>query len=281
MSSAKKLGEILVEQGILSPLTRDRVLSRAQVLKRRFGRVLEDLELVTGEELAAALAVQHGCRTVANLARLRVAPELLKMIPLEAAMQHLIFPLKREGGRLAVAMADPTVTQVVAHLAADSGLQVVPFVTTKLEIREAISHHYLGKPAARSAERTVLVVDDDQLIRAMLSDTLHKEGYRVLTARDGMEAFKTVIAVSPHVVVADLEMPKLDGYSLLGALKNIPETSFIPVIMITGKAKTEEEEIRAFERGFFDVIMKPFTQASVRARVKRAFHFYDNQYRLF
>lgn len=281
MTQAKKLGEILVGQGILSPKTRDRVLRRAEILGRRLGKVLEDLELVTGEELAAALAIQHGYKTVTNLNRLVVSPELLRMIPVEVAMQHLIFPLKREGGRLALAMTDPTDMRVANNLAVDSGLELVPFIATKQEIREAICHHYLGKPAGRPTSRTVLAVDDDRLIRTLLTETLEKDGYRVLTANDGMQAFRTIIAESPHVVITDLVMPKLDGYGLLHALKNIPETSFIPVILISGQLKSEEEEVKAFAKGFFDVILKPINQASVRARVKRAFHFYDNQYRLF
>ncbi len=280
-NTRKRLGEIFVERGIISAKTCERVLQRAQQLNRRFGSVLEDLELISGEELASALALQYGCRTLGKLARLSVSPDLLKLIPLEAAMRHLIFPLKREGGRLAVATADPTETKVLSNLAADSGLQIVPFVATRQEIREAISQHYLGKPAARPDARTILAVDDDKTVRTMLADSLGKAGYRVVTARDGMEAFKSVIAESPHVVISDLEMPKLDGYGLLNALKNIPETSHIPVIMITGKARDDEEELKAFQRGFFDVIMKPFAQASLLARVRRAFHFYDNQYRLF
>jgi len=278
---AKRLGEILVEQGLLSPKTRDRVLRRADILHRRLGTVLEDLGLITGEELAAALAMQHGYKTIDRLDRFVVSPDLLELIPIEAAMRHLVFPLKKEGNRLALAMTDPTDMRISDNLAADSGLTIVPFIATKQAIREAISHHYLGKPAARPTTRTILVVDDDLLIQSLLIGALEKDGYRVLTANDGMQAFRTVIAESPHVIITDLVMPKLDGYGLLNALKNIPETSFIPVILISGQMNTEEEEIKAFDRGFFDVLHKPLNQASVRARVKRAFHFYDNQYRLF
>jgi PleD family two-component response regulator len=281
MPHAKRLGEILVEHGIISLKTRDRVLLRAEILHRRIGNVLEDLGLVTGEELAAALANQHGYKTVTDLNRFTVPPELLELLPIEVAMQHLVFPLKKEGSRLALAMTDPTDMRIANNLAADSGLEIVPFIATKQEIREAICHHYLGKPAARPTSRTVLAVDDDRMIRSILTDILEKDRYRVLTAADGMQAFRTVIAESPHVIITDLVMPKLDGYGLLNALKNIPETSFIPVILISGQLKSEEEELKAFDKGFFDVILKPLNQASVRARVKRAFHFYDNQYRLF
>lgn len=277
----KTLGEIFVEQGIITEKTRERVLERAKKLGRRFGSVLENLELITGDELAAALAAQYECRLLSNLPRLKVDAEVLQLIPVEVAMQHLIFPIKSEGGRLAVAMADPADSRVIENLAADTGQEIVPFVATKQDIREAICYRYLNKAATRPSRQTVLVVDDDNLIRTMLTDILEKAGYRVLTARDGLDAFKVVIAQSPHVIISDLEMPLLNGYGLLGALQNIPETSFIPVIMITGRAKSEEEELKAFQTGFFDVILKPFTSASVQSRVKRAFHFYEHQYRMF
>jgi CheY-like chemotaxis protein len=98
---------------------------------------------------------------------------------------------------------------------------------------------------------------------------------------DGMEAYKIVIAEKPHVIITDKEMPKLDGYGLLEALKNVPETSFIPVILVTGRTMNAEEEAKAFERGFFDFIPKPVSEVTLKARVKRAFHFHDHQYKLF
>lgn len=276
----KRLGEIFVEQGIISAKTAERVLDKSRQLGRRFGTILEDLELVSGDELAAALAVQYGCRIVKHIDQLHIDPELLNLIPVEAAIQFLAFPLKREGERLAVAMADPTDINL-SDLIGDKHLQLVPFIATRQEIRTAICHHYLGKIANRATQRTIVVADDDQLTHQFIGDILHDQGYRLISARDGMEAFKLVIAEGPHVVITDMEMPKLGGYQLHTALRNIPETSFIPVILITGNKRNEQEELRAFEHGFFDVLFKPLNPVSLQARVRRAFHFYDHQYRLF
>ena len=276
----KRLGEIFIEQGIISPLTAERVLEQSRRLNRRFGTILEDLELVTGDELAAALALQYGSRVVKNLAQLHVPAEVLALIPVEIAAQHTIFPLKREGDRLAIAMVDPTDLRVSDFLS-DATLKPIPFIATRQEIRAAICHHYLGKIAGRAGHRTVVVADDDQLIHQLIGDILNPMGYHIINARDGMEAFKLVIAEGPHVVITDMEMPKLGGYQLHTALRNIPETSFIPVILVTGNRKNEQEELKAFEHGFFDVLFKPFKPAALQARVKRAFHFYDHQYRLY
>lgn len=281
MPHEKRLGEIFVEHGIISTKTRDRVLKRAKILGRRFGSVLEDLELITGEELALALATQHHCKTITHISQLHIDPKLLALISVEAALQHLIFPLKQEGDTLALALVDPTDLQVLSNISINAHVKIVPFVTTKNEIRQAICHHYLGKEVTRSSVRTLLIVDPVRDSCQALQHLLEEDGYRVLTAKDGMEGFKTVIAESPHVVITDIAAPKLNGFGLFGALKNIPETSYIPIIIVSEHEQGEKDELKAFELGIFDMIMKPFTPMTVRARVKRAFHFYDHQYRLY
>jgi CheY-like chemotaxis protein len=278
--SVKKLGEIFVEHGILSSKSVERALVRSQALNRRLGWVLEDMELITGEELAAALAIQHGCKVVKNLKDVPVPPEVLKLVSVGVAMQNLIIPLGLDQGNLAMAMADPSPSLVVDNIAADTGYRVVPFTACKRDILAGICFHYLGKTPHTPVERTVLVVEDDNLALTMFSRMMEEEGYRVVTAVDGMEAFKTVIAEKPHVIITDKELPKLDGYGLFEALANVPDTRFIPVILVTGAAMTPEEEARAFDKGFFDFMVKPVHPVTLKSRVKRAFHFYDNQYRL-
>lgn len=282
MQPTKLLGEILVKHSVISEKTRDRVLGRSKILGRRFGSILEDLELITGDELANALAEQYNCKTISNIAQLPVDAELLSLIPIEGAIEHMIFPLKRTGDSLALALTDPTKHQLLANIAINVHLKIVPFVTTKDEIREAICHHYLGKEVTkRSVERTVLVIDPDRDFSLMLMNILKKEGYRIITAKDGMEGFRYVISESPHLVITDINAPKLNGFALHGALKKISETNFIPVIIISDQTQGAKEEQKAFELGIFDMIMKPFTDGTIRARVKRAFHFYDHQYRLY
>jgi CheY-like chemotaxis protein len=278
----KRLGEIFIEQGLVTPKTVERVLGKSQRLGRRLGTVLEDLGLVTGDELASALATQYNARIVTNLQGITVPPELLQLIPGEVAMQNMIIPLKRDKNLLAVAMVDPTDTRVVDNIASDHGLQIFPYLASRAEIRAAIVRNYFGRDVAPAAEkRTVLVVDDERVGQTMICDQLKVGGYRTITANDGMEGFKSVLAESPHLVITDLVMPKLDGYGLLNAIQNSPDTRHLPVIMVTGHPRDDNEEQRAFDKGFFDVIHKPFKPAALLARVKRAFHFYDNQYRLF
>jgi len=142
MIQRRKLGEILLEHKLLSSTTIERVVAISKKLNKRFGTVLEEMGLVTGEELATALAIQYNCKMISNFARGSFSPELLNIIPAEVALQNILFPLKREGNKLALAIADPTNTKVVSNIAANNDLSIVPFVATNKEINSAICINY-------------------------------------------------------------------------------------------------------------------------------------------
>ncbi|GFE61846.1 response regulator [Geobacter sp. AOG2] len=276
MQPWKKLGQILVERGILTALSVERVLAVSKRQQKRFGWTLEDLGLVTGDELAGALAEQYGLKQVSNLANYSYSQEALGAITAEFALQNLIFPLKLEGGKLALAVADPTDMKVVDNFAMNSGLQVLPCVACRKHIYEAISKFYLGKNVQESKQTTVLVVDDDVLTQTVLRDLLAKQGYRVVIANDGMEGFKEVIANKPHIIIVDKVMPKLDGFALLKSLKVIPEIRSIPVILVSDKM-TDEDEAQVFSMGFFDYVPKPIKEITLVSRVKRALNHADQR----
>jgi PleD family two-component response regulator len=103
----------------------------------------------------------------------------------------------------------------------------------------------------------------------MLTNMLSREGYNIITACDGMEAYKAVIINKPKLVITDKEMPKFSGYALLDSLKSIPETNRIPVILLSG-SNNPDEEADAYEKGFFDYISKPVRELTLKAKVKRA-----------
>jgi PleD family two-component response regulator len=274
----KRLGEIFVENGILSERTVERMLEMAKRLQKRFGTLLEELELVTGDELAQALATQHACRVASNFAGYPFAPELLALIPVDMAMQNHVFPLKLENQRLALAMADPSESKIVKNMATNNGLTITPFIATRKEIYAAICKNYLHKEVSDSTKNTVLVVEDDKMIGSMFGDFLTRQGYRVVFASDGIEAYKAVLTEKPQVVITDLYMPKLDGYGLFDALRSVPELKSIPVILISSSLQPEDE-VKAFERGFFDFIVKPVREGTLITRVNRALQVSERKYR--
>ena len=279
MSERKKLGEIFVEQDILCLKTVERVLAISQKTNKRFGAVLEEIGLITGEELAKALALQHQCKTVFNFAKAHFPPQVLDIITADTALQNLIFPLKVENKSLHMAVSDPTDTKIRHNIAINNGLSVIPYVSTRSEINVAVCKHYFGINVTEPVRKTVLVVEDDKMVLALLRNILSSQ-YQIITAENGIDAFRETVGRKPHVILTDKEMPKLDGFGLLGALRGIPETKSIPVILISGTTSADAEA-RAFEKGFFDFIPKPIKEATILTRVKRAFEFYEQHNYIF
>ncbi len=119
-----------------------------------------------------------------------------------------------------------------------------------------------GEPA-----RKVLLVDDEDSLRRVMKDLLEREGYAVSEARDGVQALDQVDRVGPDIIVLDLNLPGLDGYGVLSHLRSRPATSTIPVIVLTAKGD-EDNEVRVFELGADDFLMKPFRARALSARLE-------------
>lgn len=276
-SRRKKLGEIFVERGLLTETGVQRMVVQAKSKNLRFGTFLEHIGLITPEELAEALAVQYRCRKIRNFARLEYPPSLLRMVPIEMAVEHTIFPLKLEEGKLALAAVDPTQEKLFADISEKHRVRVIVFVSTRTDINRAIARHYMGRNIVETDANSILIIEDDELIRTAVAEVLTRRGYVVETAPDPMEAFKKMFTHRPQLVITDKVMPKLGGYEFLDAMRKIPEFRFTPVILMTANATPDEEDV-AFKRGFFDLIIKPAKANTLLTRVQRAFLSIQNAY---
>lgn len=268
MAERKKLGEILIEQQILTPCIVDRILRIATATHRRFGETLEDMNLITGEELAQALAIQYGHKILATIAQYAVPPEVLALVPEEEAFDQRVFPLQVKGESLALAMTDPTNGDYLTCLSSRLNLRVVPFISTTKEIMKAIAVHYL-KQEVHSQPNAILIVETDFMERERLTATLAREGFQVLEAVDGPDGYQQALLNLPSLIMTAKEMPGSDGFALFTSLQAVAETRRIPVILLSQRA-TIEEEGAAFQRGFFDYIPMPAQDITIISRVRRA-----------
>jgi CheY-like chemotaxis protein len=268
----KKIGEIFVEKGLLSDKTVERVVSRSQKVNKKIGAILVESEIITHDELSEALAVQFNLKYINDISKFSYPPEVLNLIPIDFAMQHLVFPLKLTGKQLAVAIADPSECKFIKNFAINNSFDLDIYVATRQDILNAISKYYIGNDISETKKVTILIVEDSANERSALSAIVAKQGYRCIEAADGLDGFKMALLENPKVIISDKVMPKLDGYRMLEALKNIEETAKIPVILITGSISSTEEAV-AFDKGFFDFIKKPYDEMSVVTRVKRALQF--------
>jgi type II secretory ATPase GspE/PulE/Tfp pilus assembly ATPase PilB-like protein/ActR/RegA family two-component response regulator len=124
-----------------------------------------------------------------------------------------------------------------------------------------------GAPVPAGAVRKVLLVDDEDSLRKVLRDLLEREGYEISEARDGVQALDQVDRVGPDVIVLDLNLPGMDGYTVLSRLRSRPATAGIPVIVLTAKGD-EDNEVRVFELGADDFLQKPFRARALAARLE-------------
>ncbi len=115
----------------------------------------------------------------------------------------------------------------------------------------------------------ILVADNDPNIRDEIAEFLEPDGHEVIHARDGAEAIKLVAEHVPNVAIVDLRMPLVDGMGVLDKIKSRPETSGIPVIVLTEKG-TPREKDTAIHLGALDYITKPWLPGELETRVNWA-----------
>jgi DNA-binding response OmpR family regulator len=111
---------------------------------------------------------------------------------------------------------------------------------------------------------SVLLIDDDVMITSPLARTLTEAGYRVTVANDGRQGLKYVQETSPDVVILDVMMPKMDGWDVCRAVRQI---STVPILMLTALGD-EVDRILGLELGADDYLTKPFSSRELNARLK-------------
>lgn len=120
-------------------------------------------------------------------------------------------------------------------------------------------------------ERKILLVDDEEAVLKVTKARLEHEGFKVLTAKNGVEAMS--IAFSEEnlsLFLLDIRMPKLDGYQLTQKLKEHPMTARIPIILFTASVwRVDDVVARCFELGIADVLYKPFRSKQLLEVVHR------------
>jgi CheY-like chemotaxis protein len=113
---------------------------------------------------------------------------------------------------------------------------------------------------------TVLVIDDDPMVQHLVRGHLEAEQFRVFAATDGLEGLTLAREVRPSVIILDIHLPRLDGWSVLAELKSDPTLSQIPVVMMS----IEEQRARGFSFGACEYLVKPVEPDRLVSVVRRA-----------
>ena len=139
---------------------------------------------------------------------------------------------------------------------------------TLVEAAEMLNAKTMPRETEKSAQKQVLIVDDDPLIVKILKDPLERAGYQVRVATHGLEALQFVKASQPDLIILDILMPLLDGFKTARILKFDKRFRNIPIIVLTSRA-TEGERKIGEQVGADEYLYKPFRPPQVLDTVKR------------
>jgi chemosensory pili system protein ChpA (sensor histidine kinase/response regulator) len=124
-------------------------------------------------------------------------------------------------------------------------------------------------PGARPVNkvRTVMIVDDSVTVRKVTSRLMERQGFAVVTAKDGVDAMDQLQTIRPDVVLLDIEMPRMDGFEVLRSVRRDENLKDLPVIMITSRTG-EKHKQQAMELGVNQYLGKPFQEAKLLATIE-------------
>jgi signal transduction histidine kinase len=118
-----------------------------------------------------------------------------------------------------------------------------------------------------TARATILIVDDDPVVRTLMRASLEDDGFAVTEAADGHAACRLCVESPPDLIVVDVVMPGMDGYALCREVRRRPESAYIPILMATGLDDVPSIT-RAYDAGATDFIAKPIQWIILRHRIR-------------
>lgn len=117
-----------------------------------------------------------------------------------------------------------------------------------------------------AVQRTILVVDDDRRNRGLLQRFCHELGHAVIEAQNGVEAVAAAKEHRPDIILMDIMMPEMDGFTATGILKNDEHLRYIPVIVLTSMS-APQDRLRAISQGADDYLLKPIDMEELALRI--------------
>jgi chemosensory pili system protein ChpA (sensor histidine kinase/response regulator) len=137
-----------------------------------------------------------------------------------------------------------------------------------LDMGALVRSEWRARPTDASVRATrddrifALVVDDSITVRRVTQRLLERNGMRVMTAKDGVDALSVLQEHMPDIILLDIEMPRMDGYEVAAHARNDPRLADVPIIMITSRVG-EKHRARAIELGVDDYLGKPYQESQL------------------
>ena len=142
-------------------------------------------------------------------------------------------------------------------------------IARQIQATQRIKHISDSRDLSRhnNARRLIMIVDDSVTVRKVTSRLLERQGYDVVTAKDGVDAIEQLENVKPDLMLLDIEMPRMDGFEVTNLVRHHDVHQDLPIIMITSRTGEKHRE-RAFSLGVTHYMGKPFQEAELLSNVE-------------
>src|SRR5262250_3203142 len=155
----RRLGDLLVAERLITEDQLKQALSEQKGKTEKLGAILARLGFITEEQLIGFLSRQYGIPSI-TLDNIDIDAETLQLVPVQIAKKYEVLPVKRIGGTLTLAMADPTNVFALDDVAFMTNLQILPVVAPQAAIRRALEKNYEGLQTVSMDERMTEVIGD-------------------------------------------------------------------------------------------------------------------------
>ncbi len=184
----------------------------------------------------------------------------------EAGTPPLVFAGARDQLLTIEAAQEPGVEFLMDPWEVDEALMRLSLACSRLTAADQAAAPLRPPAPVKPGRLQVLIADDDPTVLVLVSAAIENFGMECLTAPDGSTAIETLRRVKPHAAVLDVNMPGMDGYEVLSAIR--AEALPVRVLLLTARQQ-ENDVIRAFALGADDYVVKPFSPMELVARLKR------------
>ncbi len=123
------------------------------------------------------------------------------------------------------------------------------------------------KDTNTGTQKNLLLIDDDPNLILLVKDYLEFRGYEVITAENGREALEVLEQQTPDMIICDVMMPEMDGYSLVSTIRSDPKTSWIPILFLSAKGQSQDR-VKGLSMGADVYMVKPFEPEELVAQVE-------------
>src|SRR5919204_731409 len=165
----RRLGDLLVAEGLISEAQLKQALAEQKGKTEKLGSILARLGFITEEQLIGFLSRQYGIPSI-TLHNIDVDAETLRLVPAPIARKYEVLPVKRIGGTLTLAMADPTNVFALDDVAFMTNLQILPVVAPQAAIRRALEKNYESAPSASMNEMMEEITGDPSAFEVLGDD---------------------------------------------------------------------------------------------------------------